>query len=91
MDVQIQAAKDMLAAESLTTQDAKDGLNKAIEGAVAVVENLTPETYKEHFDALNEAMEAGQEAIDAATALETKNDNHNDKLTSEGEGSYGWF
>ena len=88
LDVQIQAAKDMLAAESLTTQDAKDGLNKAIEGAVAVVENLTPETYKEHFDALNEAMEAGQEAIDAATALETKNDNHNDKLTSEGEGSY---
>ena len=55
---------------------------------MAVVENLTPETYKEHFDALNEAMEAGQEAIDAATALETKNDNHNDKLTSEGEGSY---
>ena len=88
LDVQIQAAKDMLAAESLTTQDAKDGLNKAIEGAVAVVVNLTPETYKEHFDALNEAMEAGQEAIDAATALETKNDNHNDKLTSEGEGSY---
>lgn len=88
LDVQIQAAKDMLAAESLTTQDAKDGLNKAIEGAVAVVENLTPETYKEHFDALNEAMEVGQEAIDAATALETKNDNHNDKLTSEGEGSY---
>lgn len=37
---------------------------------------------------MNEAMEAGQEAIDAATALETKNDNHNDKLTSEGEGSY---
>ena len=37
---------------------------------------------------MNEAMEVGQEAIDAATALETKNDNHNDKLTSEGEGSY---
>ena len=33
-------------------------------------------------------MEAGQEAIDAATALETKNDNHADKLGSSGEGSY---
>ena len=44
LDVQIQAAKDMLAAESLTTQDAKDGLNKAIEEAVAVADNLTPET-----------------------------------------------
>ena len=88
LDVQIQAAKDMLAAESLTTQDAKDGLNKAIEEAVAVADNLTPETYKEHFDALTEAMEFGQEAIDAATALETKKDNHADKLGSTGEGSY---
>ena len=47
-------------------------LNKAIEEAVAVADNLTPETYKEHFDALTEAMEFGQDAIDAATALETK-------------------
>ena len=84
LDVQIQAAKDMLAAESLTTQDAKDGLNKAIEEAVDVADNLTPETYKEHFDALTEAMEFGQEAIDAATALETKKDNHADKLGSTG-------
>ena len=88
LDVQIQAAKDMLAAESLTTQDAKDGLNKAIEEAVAVADNLTPETYKEHFYALTEAMEFGQDAIDAATALETKKDNHADKLGSTGEGSY---
>jgi hypothetical protein len=78
----------MLAAESLTTQDAKDGLNKAIEEAVAVADNLTPETYKEHFYALTEAMEFGQDAIDAATALETKKDNHADKLGSTGEGSY---
>ena len=72
----------------MTTQEAKDGLNKAIEAATAVVDNLTPETYKEHSEALNAAMEAGQEAIDAATALETKNDNHADKLGSSGEGSY---
>ena len=88
MEALIGNAQELLNKEALTTQEAKDGLNKAIEAATAVVDNLTPETYKEHSEALNAAMEAGQEAIDAATALETKNDNHADKLGSSGEGSY---
>ena len=88
MEALIGNAQDMLNKEALTTQEAKDGLNKAIEAATAVVDNLTPETYKEHSEALNAAVEAGQEAIDAATALETKKDNHADKLGSTGEGSY---
>ena len=88
MEALIGNAQDMLNQEALTTQEAKDGLNKAIEAATAVVDNLTPETYKEHSEALNAAVEAGQEAIDAATALETKKDNHADKLGSTGEGSY---
>ena len=88
MEALIGNAKDMLNKEALTTQEAKDGLNKAIEAATAVVDNLTSETYKEHSEALNAAVEAGQEAIDAATALETKKDNHADKLGSTGEGSY---
>jgi len=88
MEALIGNAQELLNKEALTTQEAKDGLNKAIKAATAVVDNLTPETYKEHSEALNAAMEAGQEAIDAATALETKNDNHADKLGSSGEGSY---
>ena len=88
MEALIGNAQELLNKEALTTQEAKDGLNKAIEAATAVVDNLTPETYKEHSEALNAAMEIGQEAIDAATALETKNDNHADKLGSSGEGSY---
>ena len=88
MEALIGNAQELLNKEALTTQEAKDGLNKAIEAATAVVDNLTPETYKEHSEALNAAMEVGQEAIDAATALETKNDNHADKLGSSGEGSY---
>ena len=88
MEALIGNAQELLNKEALTTQEAKDGLNKAIEAATAVVDNLTPETYKEHSEALNAAMEAGQEAIDAATVLETKNDNHADKLGSSGEGSY---
>ncbi|WP_302303271.1 hypothetical protein [Paraprevotella xylaniphila] len=88
MEALIGNAQELLNKEALTTQEAKDGLNKAIEAATAVVDNLTPETYKEHSEALNAAMEVGKEAIDAATALETKNDNHADKLGSSGEGSY---
>ena len=40
---------ELLNKEALTTQEAEDGLNKAIEAATAVVDNLTPETYKEHI------------------------------------------
>ncbi len=82
----IATATDMVNKEVLTTQEAKDGLNAAIESAnKAVSEGLTLEVYNEQVAGLNAAIKAGQEAIDAATALEKRNDNHNDKLTSVGE------
>ena len=85
----IKTATDMVNKEVLTTQEAKDGLNTAIESAnKAVSEGLTLEVYNEQVADLNAAIKAGQEAIDAATALEKRNDNHNDKLTSVGEESY---
>lgn len=85
----IATATDMVNKEVLTTQEAKDGLNAAIESAnKAVSEGLTLEVYNEQVAGLNAAIKAGQEAIDAATALETKKDNHADKLGSTGEGSY---
>lgn len=85
----IATATDMVNKEVLTTQEAKDGLNAAIESAnKAVSEGLTLEVYNEQVAGLNAAIKAGQEAIDAATALEKRNDNHNDKLTSVGEESY---
>ena len=85
----IATATDMVNKEVLTTQEAKDGLNTAIESAnKAVSEGLTLEVYNEQVADLNAAIKAGQEAIDAATALEKRNDNHNDKLTSVGEESY---
>ena len=86
----IATATDMMNKEGvLTTQEAKEGLNAAIESAnKAVSEGLTLEVYNEQVEVLNAAIKAGQEAIDAATALEKRNDNHNDKLTSTGEESY---
>ena len=56
MEALIGNAQELLNKEALTTQEAKDGLNKAIEAATAVVDNLTPETYKEHSEALNASM-----------------------------------
>ena len=89
MEALIAQAAALRDKEVLTTQEAKDGLDEAIEAANKVLaEGLTLEVYNEHVAALNAAIEAGQDAIDAATALETKNDNHNNKLTSTGEGSY---
>ena len=85
----IATATDMVNKEVLTTQEAKDGLNTAIESAnKAVSEGLTLEVYNEQVADLNAAIKAGQEAIDAASALEKRYDNHNDKLTSVGEESY---
>ena len=60
-----------MASDALTTQEAKDGLGKAIESAAAV-EELTPEIYKEQTEALNAAIKLGQESMDAAAALEDK-------------------
>ena len=77
----ITQATEMLNKEVLTTQEAKDALSKAIESANAAAEGeLTLEIYTEQVDALNAAIKAGQEAIDAATALETKNNNHDAKF-----------
>ena len=77
----IAQATEMLNKEVLTTQEAKDALSKAIESANAAAEGeLTLEIYTEQVDALNAAIKAGQEAIDAATALETKNNNHDAKF-----------
>ena len=85
----ITQATEMLNKEVLTTQEAKDALSAAIESANAAAEgDLTLEVYTKQVAALNAAIKAGQEAVNAATALETKSDNHNEKLTSDGEGSY---
>ena len=85
----ITQATEMLNKEVLTTQEAKDALSKAIESANAAAEGeLTLEIYTEQVDALNAAIKAGNEAITAAAALETKYDTHQDKVSGTGEGSY---
>ena len=77
----------MLSSDTLTTQEAKDALTKAIEAANAVAD-LTPELYEEHTVALNAAIKLDQEAISAAAALNIKVTNHKDKMSGVGEGSY---
>lgn len=88
LDALIREANGMLASDVLTTQEAKDGLSKAIEAASAVGE-LTPEVYKEQTESLNAAIKFGQESMDAAAALEIKVTAHDAKLSSTGEASYG--
>ena len=87
LDALIREANGMLASDVLTTQEAKDGLSKAIEAASAVGE-LTPEVYKEQTESLNAAIKFGQESMDAAAALETKVTAHDAKLSGNGEASY---
>ena len=84
----IQNANDMLYKEVLTTVEAKNDLETAVANALGAVENLTPESYKECCDALNAAIEGGQKAIDAATALDKKATAHDEKLQASGEDSY---
>ena len=80
----IQEATDVLNAEQLTTQETHDALAKAIEDATAAAgQTLTPETYAEQVAALREAMDAEQAAVDAAAALETKTEGHDQKLYGE--------
>ena len=80
----IQEATGVLNAEQLTTQETHDALAKAIEDATAAAgQTLTPETYAEQVAALREAMEAEQAAVDAAAALETKTEGHDQKLYGE--------
>lgn len=87
LDALIRDAKEMLSSDSLTTQEAKDGLSKAIEAASAIG-NLTPEVYKKQTEVLNTAIELGQESMAVAFALKTKTFNHKEKLTGTGEVSY---
>ena len=80
----IQEATGVLNAEQLTTQETHDALAKAIEDATAAAgRTLTPETYAEQVAALREAMDAEQAAVDAAAALETKTEGHDQKLYGE--------
>ena len=68
----IEKATDLVNQEGLTTQEAKDGLHTAIEAAnEAMGKELTLETYTKNKTALNEAIEVGQAALDAAAAFET--------------------
>ena len=87
LDALIREADEMLASDALTTQEAKDGLSKAIEAASGVGE-LTPEIYEEQTEALNAAIKLGQESMDAAAALEDKAIVHSDRLSGTGEASY---
>ena len=87
LDALIREANEMLASDALTTQEAKDGLSKAIEAASGVGE-LTPEIYEEQTEALNAAIKFGQESMDAAVALEDKAIVHSDRLSGTGEASY---
>lgn len=66
--------------EVITTQEALDGLNAAIETANGIVGGeLTLETYNGQMEALNAAIDAAQEAIDAATALDARASGHSAK------------
>ena len=87
LDALLRDANAMLSSDTLTTQEAKDALTKAIEAANAVAD-LTPELYEEHTVALNAAIKLDQEAISAAAALNIKVTNHKDKMSGVGEGSY---
>lgn len=69
LDALIRDAKEMLSSDSLTTQEARDGLSKAIEAASAIG-NLTPEVYKKQTEVLNTAIELGQESMAVGFAIE---------------------
>ena len=85
----IEEATKLLNAESLSTTETRDALNKAIEDATAAAAgDMTPEVYAAQTEALNAAMEAEREAVSEATTLETKVNNENLKFQSTGEGSY---
>ena len=85
----IEEATKLLNAESLSTTETRDALNKAIEDATAAAAgDMTPEVYAAQTEALNAAMEAEREAVSEATTLETKVNNENLKFQSIGEGSY---
>ncbi len=89
LEALVREATTLLNAETLSTTETRDALGQAIEKASAVLGGtLTPEVYTEESTALREAMTAEQEAVAAATALETKTNMHNDKLLGDGVGSY---
>ncbi len=88
MEALVASAQELLAREdALTTQEAKDGLSAAIQAAKAA-DVLTPGTFKELSEALTSAIEAYDEAASAASALEAKATNHDNKISGTGDGSY---
>ncbi len=89
LEALIASAQELLAQEGVvTTQEAKDGLNAAIQAASEAAGSLTSETFKEVSEGLTAAIEAYNEAVAAASALETKATNHDNKLTGGGDDSY---
>lgn len=87
LDALVGNAEEMLSSDALTTQEAKDGLGKAVEAASAIG-ILTPEVYKEQAEALNAAIKLGKESMVAASVLQAKALNHGEKMNSTGEASY---
>ena len=82
----IEEATKLLNAESLSTTETRDALNKAIEDATAAAAgDMTPEVYAAQTEALNAAMEAEREAVTAAADLEAKAEDHDEKLQYTGE------
>ena len=81
----IEEATKLLNAESLSTTETRDALNKAIEDATAAAAgDMTPEVYAAQTEALNAAMEAEREAVTAAADLEAKAEDHDEKLQYTG-------
>ena len=76
--------------ETLTTQAAKDALQKAIADATAALETeLTQESYAVHSEALNAAIELETESRAAAAKLEAVATAHDNKFNGA-EGAEGY-
>ena len=85
----IESAQAELAKTDLSTEEAKENLNKAIADATAALEGeLTVEISKTNIAALNEAIEGSHKAISAVAELVAIAEDHDRKLNDGGEGSY---
>jgi len=89
LNVLVQEATDMLNKEALSTKEAKDGLNSAINSANSALEaGLTYESYTEQTKLLNDAIEDGQAALDAASAFDAMVTGYVNKLDLGGFDEY---
>ena len=79
--------------DNYTTDEAKEGLNAAIEEANKVVEggDITEEMRDEQVAKLDAAITAGNEAITAAEALVAKVEDHAAKISDTSELGYGEY